>query len=45
MCIHFILDMNTYESYGRCPNTETLGNSETINPTKKCVMNKIFIII
>ena len=31
--------------YGQCPNTDTLGISETINPTKKFVMNKIFIII
>ena len=22
--------------YGQCPNTDTLGISETINPTKKC---------
>ena len=31
--------------YGQCPNTDTLGISETINPTKTCLMNKIFIII
>ena len=31
--------------YGQCPNTDTLGTSEIINPTKKCLMNKIFIII
>ena len=30
--------------YGQCPNTDTLGISETINPTKKLSMNKIFII-
>ena len=27
------------------PNTDTLGISETINPTNKCLMNKIFINI
>ena len=27
------------------PNTDTLCISETINPTKKCLMYKIFIII
>ena len=31
--------------YGQCPNTDTLDISETINPTKKYLMNKIFIII
>ena len=25
--------------YGQCPNTDTLGISETINPTKKGLMN------
>ena len=31
--------------YGQCPNTDTLGISETINPTKKMLFIKIFIII
>ena len=31
--------------YVMLTDTDTLGISETINPTKKCVMNKIFIII
>ena len=31
--------------YGQCPNTDTIGISETINPTKKIVMNNIFISI
>ena len=31
--------------YGQYPNTDTLDISETINPTNKCLMNKIFIII
>ena len=31
--------------YGQCPNTDTLGISETINPTKNVVLNNIFIII
>ena len=31
--------------YGQCPNTDTLGISETINPTKKCLIYKIFVII
>ena len=31
--------------YGQCPNTDTLGISETINPTKKMLMNKIILII
>ena len=30
--------------YGQCP-SDTLRISETINPTKKCLVNKIFIII
>ena len=30
---------------GQCPNKDTIGISETINPTKKCLINKIFIII
>ena len=30
--------------YGQFPNTDTLGISETINPTTKCLINKIFII-
>ena len=29
----------------RGPNTDTIGISETINPTKECLMNNIFIII
>ena len=43
-----IIYKNTYgkvTEYGQCPNTDTLGISETINPTKKLLMNKIFIII
>ena len=31
--------------FAKYPNTDTLGISETINPTKKYLMNKIFIII
>ena len=31
--------------YGQCPNTDTLGISETINITHTNLMNKIFIII
>ena len=37
--------MGKVTKYGQCPNSDTLGISETINPTKKCLMNKILIII
>ena len=37
--------IRTVPEYGQFPNTDTLGISETINPTKKIVINKIFIII
>ena len=31
--------------YGQCPNTDTLGISETINPTKKRINEYKFIKI
>ena len=31
--------------YGQCQNTDTFGISETINPTKKMLVNKIFITL
>ena len=31
--------------HGQCPYTDTLGKSENTNPIKKCLMNKIFILI
>ena len=37
--------MEKVTEYGQCPNTDTLGISETINLTKKMFMNKIFKII
>ena len=40
-----IFDVGKVTEYGQCPNTDTLGISETINHTKKCLMNNIFIII
>ena len=27
--------------YGQCPNTDTLGISDTINPIKKCLINNL----
>ena len=37
--------IRTVPEYGQCPNTDTLGISETINLTNECLMNTIFIII
>ena len=40
LIIKYRLIQNAYgkvTEYGQCPNTETLGISESINPTTKCI--------
>ena len=44
-CIYILQIIGKVTEYGQCPNTDTLGISETKNSIKKLLMNNIFIII
>ena len=45
MSVYTIYIQGKVTVYGQCPHTYTLGISETIDPTKICLMNNTFIII